>query len=281
MTSLFRPKLVLLGLAIALTLIQLRLVWEQGVLGDGESYFLGYAAVWFMVWRRHAQIQLSRELAAQATGIFLVASVLSGSLLFPTHDLFLRLAPLISGLGIALLGCKFSQFNQYWRELLVLASLALPTGLIREWFDLSLLTATAVANFLWYLGQPIVQDGTLLITLGGNLEINQGCSGVLLIVRLLNLAFLFVMMFPMRLAQTMILAIAAISIGFVVNLVRVAILICLFAVSNLSAFQDWHVGRASQLFSLIAVLGFSSVCYVLLEWSDSLRQTPQDRQIDP
>ncbi len=145
----------------------------------------------------------------------------------------------------------------------------IPTTTLIELFDISHATATLAGNFLWYSGFPVVQDGTKLVLPTGFVDVYVGCSGIQSILQLLTLAFLFTMLFPMGWFQTLLIAIAAIAVAFLVNGVRVALMAVLFAQANESAFDYWHVGDGSQLFSMVAVLLFGGVCYFCLERFDA------------
>jgi cyanoexosortase A len=277
MTSSRYTQVLLLGIAASLTILQLRLVWNTGHLKGLEPYFLCYAAVWFMLWRKRDRLrqalqnrgQLASTTAATSVGLLCIAWVLYRSTLISSYDSFLRFSPVVSGLGLALLGFGFKQLKQYWRELLVLSFLMIPTTTITELIDLSRGTATLAGNLLWYSGFPVVQEDTKLIMPTGFVDVYPGCSGIQSILQLLTLSFLFLMLFPMRWIQTLFIPIFAITVAFIVNGIRVALMAVLFAQSNESAFDYWHLGEGSQVFSMVAVLIFGGICYLFLEYSDA------------
>jgi cyanoexosortase A len=275
MTSSRYTQFLLLGIAASLTILQLRLVWNTGQLKGLEPYFLCYAAVWFMMWRKRDRLHQalrdrgSNTLSATSVGLLCITWVLYRSTLISSYDSFLRFSPIVSGLGLALLGFGSKQIKQYWRELLVLSFLMIPTTTITELIDLSKGTATLAGNLLWYSGFPVVQEDTKLIMPTGFVDVYPGCSGIQSILQLLTLSFLFLMLFPMRWVQTLFIPTCAIAIAFIVNGVRVALMAVLFAQSNESAFDYWHLGEGSQVFSMVAVLIFGGICYLFLEYSDA------------
>jgi exosortase/archaeosortase family protein len=58
--------------------------------------------------------------------------------------------------------------------------------------------------------------------------------------------------------------IVAVSLAFIVNGIRVAVMAVLSASSNEKAFDYWHLGEGSLIFSLLSVLSFGLFCLFLL-----------------
>ena len=315
MTSSRYTPFLLLGIAIALITLQLRLVWNTAYLTGLEPYALCYATVCFLIWRKRnalasecmswkklkstkfqppkfkpvkfkfVKFQVPRikpivanPIVANSVGFTCILWVLYRSTLISSYDSVLRLSPLISGLGLILIGFGFSGLKSYWRELLVLSSLLIPGTTVMEFFDISHATATLSGNLLWYSGFSVIQDGTKLILPTGFVDVYPGCSGLQSMIQLLTLAFLFMMLFPMGWTQTVILSFAAIAVAFLVNGIRVALMAVLVAQANDSAFDYWHIGDGSQLFSMVAVLLFGSVCYFCLEQFDAKVENAQSTE---
>lgn len=284
MTSSRYTPFLLLGIAVALTTLQLRLVWNTGQLKGLEPYVLCYTTVCFMIWRKRHSLKLEcaswrkfkPTVVANSIGLTCILWVLYRSTLISSYDSVLRFSPIISGLGLVLIGFGFPGLRSYWRELLVLSFLMIPATTIMELFDISHATATLAGNLLWYSGFPVIQDGTKLVLPTGYVDVYSGCSGIQSILQLLTLAFLFTMLFPMGWFQTLLISSAAIALAFLVNGIRVALMAVLFAQANESAFDYWHLGDGSQLFSMAAVLLFAGVCYVCLEWFDAEVDQPTE-----
>lgn len=262
-------KFMLLGIAATLTLIQFKLIWNHGQFKGLEPYFLCYASVAYLVWKKRNNLYLKTTIAAASVGSCCIAFVLLKTASLSSYDSFLRLAPILSGLGLALLASGFLQLKHYWRELLILCSLLIPTTRVLEIFDISKLTADFTSSFLWYLGYSVSQQGTTIFLPTSSIDVYSGCSGAQSILQLLTLAFLFIMLFPLNLWQKLIVPIVAVGVGFVVNGVRVALMAILFAQANETAFNYWHLGDGSLIFSMIAVLLFGGVCHILSESTDA------------
>lgn len=286
MTSSRYTQFVLLGIAAALTTLQLQLVWNTGQFVALEPYALCYAALWFMLWRkRHSlkrhcanRINLKSTVIANGVGLTCILWVLYRSTLITNYDVVLRFFPIISGLGLALIGFGLSELKSYWRELLILSFLMISSTAVMGLFDISHATATLAGNLLWYSGFPVLQEGTKLILPTGFVDVYSGCSGIQSMVQLLTLAFLFTMLFPMGWLQVLLIPIAAIAVAFLVNGIRVAMMAVLFAQANIDAFDYWHHGDGSQLFSMTAVLLFGGVCYFCLEQFDAQIDTQPTEQ---
>ena len=95
----------------------------------------------------------------------------------------------------------------------------------------------------------------------GGLEVYKGCSGIKSIIDLLGLAGLLLVMVPSDWMKRILLPVVAVLIGFLVNGVRVVLMGILVASSNLTAFEYWHVGDGSLIFSTISVLLFGLFCF--------------------
>jgi cyanoexosortase A len=82
-------------------------------------------------------------------------------------------------------------------------------------------------------------------------------------------------MFPMDWGQKILVPVLAIFLAFVVNGVRVALMAALAASSKPEAFEYWHKGNGSLMFSLIAVLLFGLFCLFLIR-----QQEPVERDTE-
>ncbi|MGV0028639.1 cyanoexosortase A [Phormidesmis priestleyi] len=255
-------KFWLLGIAVTLTVIQLQLTWSSGHNELIEPSFLCWIAVWFLVWRKRSTVKLESGATATSLGLLLIFWVLIRSTAVSGYDSFLRFSPFVSALGLALVASGF-RLKQYWREWLILSFITIPSTSLLSTIDLSPLTAEFATSILWYLGYPVMQQGVNVVLPTGVVEVYDGCSGSHLILQLLTLTFLFLVVFSNHLISKLLIPLIAVLIGFIVNGIRVAIMAVLFASSNRSAFDYWHIGAGSQVFSVIAVMLLGVFCYFL------------------
>jgi cyanoexosortase A len=268
MTGFFNAPYLLLAISTALTAIHLQLIWRSGHHGQFlEAALICWAATWFLVWRKHDRLKFESTIAASSIGLFCVAWILLRSLAVSEYDSFLRFAPLVSGLGVALLASGFA-LKQYWREFIVLAWMTIPTTTLLAQLDISQLTADMSGSLLWYTGFRVVQEGVLLHMPTGSVEVYPGCSGIQLIWQHLSLGAMFILLFPIGFVRSLIVPIAGMLIAFIVNCIRVALMAILVAQNQREAFDYWHLGTGSLIFSMISVALFGLLCYFLLEQAD-------------
>ncbi|MGK7876349.1 MAG: cyanoexosortase A [Xenococcaceae cyanobacterium] len=250
----------LLSLAAGLITVHLNLTWRSENYDLLSGSLLFWLAVSYLIWEKRDRLNLESDVFSSLFGISLITMVLVKSLHLFGDDIFLRISPFFSILGLGLVASGFKGLKQYWRELLLFGFLALPWELIYLFIDLSLLTAKFAAFVLWLLGFEVSRQGVLVILPTGSIEVYDGCSGLRMILQLLGLALIFIVMVTTSLRQKILLSIAAILLAFVVNGVRVALMTVLVALSNEEAFKYWHLGDGSLIFSLIAVLILGLIC---------------------
>jgi cyanoexosortase A len=268
MTVFFNTPYLLLALSTALTAIHLQLIWRSGHHGQLlENALICWAAAWFLVWRNHQDLKFESNPIPSAIGSFCIAWVLLRSLGISEYDSFLRFAPIVSGIGVALLASGFA-LKQYWRKLLVLAWMTIPSTTLLNQFDISPLTADVSSSLLWYSGFRVIQDGVLLHMPTGSVEVYPGCSGIQLIWQHLFLGYLFVILFPIGLLRSLLVPLAGMLIAFITNSIRVALMAILVSQNQRDAFDYWHFGTGSLIFSMISVMFFGLLCYFLLEQAD-------------
>ncbi|MBW4442699.1 MAG: cyanoexosortase A [Plectolyngbya sp. WJT66-NPBG17] len=268
MKGFFNTRYLLLAIAVALTAIHFQLIWRTDHQGQFlEASLICWAAAWFMIWRRRQDLTFKSSPIPSAIGIVCIAWILLRSLAVSEYDSFMRFVPLLSGLSVALLASGFD-LKRYWHELLTLALMTIPTTTLLSQFDISPFTAELSGSLLWYSGFRVTQVGVMLHMPTGSVEVYPGCSGIVLIWQHLSLGILFVLLFPIGRLRSLIVPIAGMLIAFVANSIRVALMAILVARNNREAFDYWHLGTGSLIFSMISVSIFGLLCYVLLEQAD-------------
>lgn len=255
----------ILGLAVGLIALHLNLTLKTNQTELLSTSLVFWAAVASLIWEKRDKLSTESGIFSSFFGASLIASVLLKSASVSSYDLFLRLSPFISALGLALLVSGAKELKQYWQELLLLAFIIIPPGLLLRFFDLTSLTAKFADFLLSSLGFAVTRQGLLLSLPTGRVEVGFGCSGANGMLQLLGLALLFIFMFPeTSRKQKLFLPFLAVFIAFVVNGIRVAILALLVAYSHIKAFDYWHTGTGSQLFPLIGVFIFGLFCWFFI-----------------
>ena len=226
---------------------------------------LYWLAVGSLVSSKCNSLRLKSGLLANLLGIGLLSIVLVKSFFIAEFDPFLRVAPFLSALGLALIASGFRGVFQYWRELLILILLAPPPTVLSEIIDTSLITARFSTTFLWYSGFNVVRDGVNILLPTGGIEVYSGCSGIENIFHLLGLSILFLTTFSVKHVYRILIPLSAVFIGFITNAIRVAIMAVLSATPRQDAFEYWHKGDGSLIFSMISVFLFGIYCFSVLQ----------------
>lgn len=268
-------KFWLSATAIGLSGIYLSLVWKL----TGNFSFLSISLVllgtaFYLLWEKRDILNLESDVISTFLGLLLIASVLIKNTVDPYFGLLFQISPLLSGLGIALLASGIKGLKQYSQEFILLSVISIPETLLLQILDVSLITAKFAAFFLIHLGFDVSLQGVNLILPTGAVEVTPGCSGFENMIWLLRLAALFLILFPSTLWKKILVPIAAILLGFLVNSARVALMAFLVAYSNQDAFKYWHEGDGAQICSLVSAFIFGAFCYFLLFKDGVSNDTP-------
>lgn len=256
-------KFWLVGIAAGLVAIHLTVTFRLGDFNLLSISALFWLAVSLLVWRKHSSLRLESGVLSSCLGATIIAAILL-KITSLTGGQFIRLSPFISAVGLALLASGWKGFKQYWQELLVLFFLGIPNIVLSSLIDLSKFTAQFAAFILWYLGFEVSRQGVHVTLPRGGIEVYAGCSGLESMTHLLSLAVVYLIMFPTDWTKKVLVPVLAISLAFAVNGFRVALMAVLAASSNLEAFEYWHTGDGSVIFSMISVFIFGLFCLWLL-----------------
>ncbi len=267
------PSFWLLTVTAAIAALHLALLNRV----DQSDLFATSILFWFvagsLLWERRHELCLESTIAPSVVGLGLIAFVLLRSAALPTSVTLLRLLPLMGLAGVCLLASGWGGLRQYWKELLIFGLLAAQPlfELLLRLLDLPYVTAKAGNFILWYTGFSVQRDGLFLILPKGRVEVYEACSGVQSVLFMLSIAVLFLLLFPPRspsrkgqIVQISCCIGVAVVLGFVTNAVRVALMAILVgAVQNKAAFDYWHGGDGSLVFSMISVLLFGVFCWLV------------------
>jgi cyanoexosortase A len=224
-----------------------------------------WMAVMILVREDWRQREWSSSISASLLGLLMLAIAWSNALwMTDTERQFLFLFPLLGATALALLASGFGGLRQYWRELTILFFLGVPRGYISEWIDLSPMTAKLAAFALWYGGRDVQLIGTEIVLAGGSVNVDKSCDGTGVISYLLCLGIVFIFLFPVRGAQRVLALIAAPVLAFITNMIRVLTLALMEAAGRHDAFEYWHDGSGSIVWTLLPVLLFGMVALCLL-----------------
>lgn len=257
-------QLWLLGIGTGLITIHLTLTSranDPSLMGTSTLFWISVCSI---IWQKRDTLNLESRVFSNFWGLLLIAFVLLKSISVSGYDPFLRLFPLISTFGVALLASGFKGLKQYWQELLIFCFLVPSPGTLTLLIDISTITAKFAATILWYMGFEVYRKGVYIYFPNGGIEVYPGCSGIENMLHLLGLAVIFLFMFPTKLIEKFLLPLVAVLIAFLVNGVRVAILAIFAGSANPQALEYWHKGDGSLIFSMIGVGMLGLFCLFLL-----------------
>jgi len=266
--SLTSTQFCLLGTASGLVAIHLTLA-DRYV---EQSFFVLSSVFWAatasLIWQKHERLNLSSGLCSSLFGLLLLGLVVHSSAVNHSENL-LNISPFLSGLGLGLLASGFKGLKQYWRELTILFFLGVPKVICQP-LDISYFTAKFAAVILWYTGFDFSLQGAILVMSKVAVNVAVGCSGFNNVFYLLGLAVLSLLMYPLSGKKRLIVPVVAIALAFISNGFRVVLVALLANTSNQSAFDYWHSGTGSPIFSLISVALFGFFYLFLLRQENPL-----------
>lgn len=261
------PRFWLLGIAAGLVAIHVTLTLRTDDPNLLSNSLLVWLAIAYLIGQKRDRLYLTFG-GMNCLGCIPLAIVLIRSLTLPNAN-FLAVSPFISAVGLGWLAGGFSGVRQFWRELTILFFLGFPKILFAlVTFDISSYTARFAAYVLWYVGLPVVRQGTTILLPTGTIEVYGGCSGWESMLYLLGIAVMFLLVFPGTRIQQALVPVMAVALGFCANGLRVCLLAVLVAAQNQAAFRYWHEGNGSLIFSIVAVFLFGLFYLKLVQTND-------------
>ncbi|OIP78320.1 MAG: cyanoexosortase A [Oscillatoriales cyanobacterium CG2_30_44_21] len=262
----------LLALWVSLISINLALVARLADSVDETAVqILTWAVAVLLVVRDRPKLKFETSPSAIAVGVLLILWVMTKSLLTRRiYDVLFILTPIMATVGVALIASGWRGLRQYWQAILLAATLGVPThfffSAIEAVIPVNVLTAQFANSALWYGGVKVAQEGITIVSQYGAVEVARGCAGLPPIFMLARITLMFVLVFPVTVAQMWIMFSSAVMIAFVVNSLRVALLVIISSQDAL--FKYWHSGDGSQIFSVIAVSLLLALCNWLTKDND-------------
>jgi cyanoexosortase A len=259
-------QLWLISLAISLTLLYLYFLNTTGGISVIDHSILALLAVFWLLWRKRDQLHLNSQLYTSLLGTACLAIAVK---IDHPQATWLPALPFFAALGIVLIASGVSALKQYWRELfilLVVAFFGILKQPIEQHFALTIPTAQ-LSHYLLYMGGiDSLRQGTIIAFSPKNaLNVVESCAGYSKIFWLVEISIFYLVLFPSNLRNIFIIPPVATAIAFVSNSVRIAILGAFLAANNEAGFEYWHQGDGSQIFTIIPVVIFGSLCLNLIK----------------
>jgi len=257
---------LLLVLGAAIIAIHLTLSFKTGGSDRQITNVLFWLTAAYLIWERQDKLEFQSGLVASLLGALLLSLLLLKSSGY-SEESFLIGYPFIAGIALALIAAGFRGLRTYWRELVLLFFSGIPEVLLTKLADPAPLTAHFASSILWYSGFAVTQSGIYLDLPGGSVKVYSGCSGVVAMTQLLGMSVLFLMLLPLpwKWFQKLILPVAAVAIGFIVNALRVSLMTILVSQKQMEAFEYWHSGSGSLIFSVIGIFLLVILLKILIE----------------
>jgi cyanoexosortase A len=269
----------LISIATALVTLNMTLLWKLGDIAHFWMSIVFWFAVGSLLWDKQDLIKQSEgksDLVSRIAGSVLIAIILFFSAISSSKfDHFLRIAPFLSGLSLALLAFGFQDLKTYWRELMILFFHGIPSVIMSPLSGIVTATTAKFAYFvLWYFGFDVVREGNYVALKTGSILVDGGCSGIEAMNYLLGLSIVCLLMFPTKQNKALIIAFA-VACGFVINGFRVTAMALLVASQRLDLFKYWHEGEGSLVVGMIAVVLFGIFYQFMLQLDNKIGATPE------
>jgi cyanoexosortase A len=272
LTRLQEPRFWLLAIASAIAVLHLALVNR---VDNNSELFATSLLLWFaagsLLWDRQQTLSFQSGPASSAVGLMILAFALLRVLASPASVASVWVLPFLCTIALGLLASGFRGLRQYWREFIIFGLLAAYPlmELALQSLDLAVATAKASTFVLGYFGVPVQRDKDVFLyvlkhgtQITSRVQVYGACSGISNTLQMLLISVLFLLLFPIKSHLQKFVCIAiAVTIGFVVNAFRVALMVILNDMGNKQAFDYWHEGTGSLIFSAIAVLLFGAFCW--------------------
>ena len=257
---------LLLVLGAAIIAIHLTLSFKTSGSDRQITSVLFWLTAAYLIWERQDKLEFQSGPVASLLGALLLSLLLLKSSGY-CEESFLLGYPFIAGIALALIAAGFRGLRTYWPELVLLFFSGIPEVLLAKLTDPAPLTAHFASSILWYSGFAITQNGIYLQLPGGSVQVYSGCSGVVAMTQLLGMSVLCLMLLPLpwKWFQKLILPVAAVAIGFVVNALRVSLMAILVSQKQMEAFDYWHAGSGSLVFSVIGTFLLVILLKILIE----------------
>lgn len=269
-------SLVILGLIFA---IYLTIYWRCNE-DINRVFVLGiiYVCFFFKFYQKQNEISFSSSLMSRLIGLILIfiPLVRSRFILFieegSSFQYLSFLFVFISILGYLILIIGFKGLKQFKKELIFLsiASVLLPFiniiisiagNSIKDNF-LTVISAKFATFFLWYLGFNPVNQASIIDVNGGAINVIWGCTGWHLFMILLQLSCCVLFLFRSSFENPIFPFIISFLISFFLSIIR--LIIMALVVKDKVAFDYWHHGQGSSLFTTASMILFWGIIFFKL-----------------
>lgn len=261
--NLLLPQFYLMAIAFGFAIIHLILTYQSNRNSD-ELIFtaLPWLGVLILLRQKKDQVSLESDYLSTIIGFSLMSLVLAKSVsLFWFEASFIKVIPLVAIIGLFLVFSGIKGLKYYWREIIVLIILAIPSDslerIINHVFIVNVLTAKIATLFLWYSGIQVSNEGAMIYFKDASVFVDYPCTGVKAILILLKLSILAICVFKHKWKVSTILIAVSIVIGFVLGVIRSSFLSLI--VKDEILFNYWHGDDGGSIFATISMMVFALI----------------------
>jgi cyanoexosortase A len=279
-SSWLSPPFLLLVLSAATIAIHLTLMFKMDNSDRQITSSLFWVTAAYLIWERKDKLNFQTGVVASLLGAVLLTILLLKSTGY-CEESFLVIYQFLAGIALALIASGFRGLKAYWQELTLLFFAGIPELIFDKLFNPAPTTANFASSVLWFSGIPVVQKGIYLNLPGGSVQVYSGCSGVVTMSQLLGMSVLFLMVLPLpwKWYQKLIIPVAAVTIAFIVNVLRVALMAVLVSQKQMATFDYWHNGSGSLVFSGIATCLLAVLVKFLIELFKPQQLVPEESEL--
>ena len=240
----------LLALAACISAGHFALAWKADLTGLLGLSLLSEMTIGSLLWEKRYRLRLQASLLSRVAGYSILLALVAWGSIALTGKTSLFLVPVIAGFGLALIASGIRGLKQFRQELLILCALSLPLPFL-TWlnsiYPLTIkLTGYVSAFMLHYFGFTSSFQDDVIVVQSGSVLVGPGCSGTYFMSYMLILAVLCLVLFPVARKQQKLVLVVAVSLGFMTNCVRVAMLA--LTSSHQEVFDMLHKGVTFQWF---------------------------------
>lgn len=235
---------------------------------------LFWGAIASLLWRRRSRLDLNSDWISSTIASLMMGLVLMKSLsLFWVESPFVRLFPGLAALSLGLLASG-PRLNQYWREGLMVLTLMIPGGALSQLLEpqigsaIQTLLAQTTTFLLHYVGREVVRRGTEVVMTDGAIRVEYGCTGIPILILLIQLSILLVLLLPIRGYRQGYIFGIAIAVAFALGMIRITIMS--LVVNQRTMFEFWHGSPGAQIFSTLAIALFALCSQTLITSREEL-----------
>ena len=233
--------------------------------------FLCWTIILFLLWKERNKIRLHGNIVSSLIGLFLVSWMILRHTLIQINinssklDVLSGFFPIITLMSILLIIAGFKRLIDYKSEILVSLTatiLSLPlTSVLSKSNVITNMDAKLTAFILHYIGLKVFRQGSIVSLLNGSIEIFTGCSSISPILAMFPILLAFILIYHTSKIKKMFVCISAVLSIYLVNAIRLSLLVISVNKADTANFEYWHSGEGNGIISNLIVVVIAGLAY--------------------